>query len=196
MTQSDIAADQTTNPQSEAYDAPPASAAEHLPDADERRVARQVAQLRACAGDYRRFSAERVDKWLAWWGANHLDLNLSGPLLRRAYTLVLLAYMGLDPHTVPVVYEDEGTIIWRSTNFCPTLEACRRLGLDTRIVCRAATEAAVQALIERLDPRLRFSRNYEAGLRPYADYCEEQITLLDGGVIDHVGTVIDLESIR
>ena len=70
-------------------------------------------------------------------------------------------------------------IIWRSTNFCPTLEACRRLGLDTRVVCRAATEGAVQALIARLDPRLRFSRNYETGIRPHADYCEEQITLLD-----------------
>ena len=98
---------------------------------------------------------------------------------RRAYTLVLLVYMGLDPREVPVVYEDVRTIIWRSTNLCPTLEACRRLGLDTRIVCRTATEAAVQALLARLDPHLRFSRDYAAGLRPYADYCEEQITLLD-----------------
>jgi hypothetical protein len=30
-----------------------------------------------------------------------------------------------------------------------------------------------------LDPWLRFARNYATGLRPYADYCEEQITLLD-----------------
>ena len=73
--------------------------------------------------------------------------------------------MGLDPRDVPVVYEDERTIIWRSTNFCPTLEACRRLELDTRIVCRAATEGVVQALIACLDPRLRFSRNYDAGIR-------------------------------
>ena len=87
--------------------------------------------------------------------------------------------MGLDPRDVPVVYEDARTIIWRSTNFCPTLEACRRLELDTRIVCRAATEGVVQALIACLDPRLRFSRNYDAGIRSYADYCEEKIELLD-----------------
>ena len=160
-------------------DAPPESATEQFTDEDERRIARQIEQLRACAGDYGQFSAARVQRWLAWWEANHLRLDLRGPLPRQAYTLVLLVYMGLDPHTVPVVYEDDKTIIWRSTNFCPTLEACRRLGLDTRIVCRAATEAAVQALIVRLDPRLRFSRNYAAGVRPYADYCEEQITLLD-----------------
>ena len=91
----------------------------------------------------------------------------------------MLGYLRLDPRTVPVVYEDDRMIIWRSANFCPTLEACRWLGLDTRVVCRAATEGAVQALIARLDPRLRFSRNYETGTRPHADYCEEQIVLLD-----------------
>ena len=155
------------------------SATGHSEGAAERRVARQIEQLRTCAGDYGRFSAARVQRWLAWWEANHRRLDLRGPLPRQAYTLVLLIYMGLDPLTIPVVYEDERTIIWRSANFCPTLEACRRLGLDTRIVCRAATEAAVQALIARLDTRLRFSRNYASGIRPHADYCEEQIALLD-----------------
>ena len=57
--------------------------------------------------------------------------------------------MGLMPHEVAVVYEDERRIIWHSTNFCPTLEACLRLGLDTRVVCRAATERSVEALIRR-----------------------------------------------
>jgi tRNA(adenine34) deaminase len=146
---------------------------------DERRVAHQVEQLRACAGDYRPFSAERVQRWLAWWEVNRQALDLRGPLPRQAYTLVLLIYMRLDPNAVPVVYEDELTIVWRSTNFCPTLEACCRLGLDTRIVCPAATEGSVQALIARLDARLRFSRNYATGIRPYADYCEETIALLD-----------------
>jgi hypothetical protein len=46
-------------------------------------------------------------------------------------------------------------------------------------VCRAAAEDSVQAPIARLDPRLRFSRNYATGIRPYADYREEQIVLLD-----------------
>ena len=47
------------------------------------------------------------------------------------------------------------------------------------MVCRAAAEGAVQALSACLDPRLRFSRNYDAGIRSYADYCEEKIELLD-----------------
>lgn len=145
---------------------------------DEQRIARQVEQLRACAGDYTTLHEELLLKRLAWWEANHRDLALAGPLPRQAYTLLLLIYMGLDPREVPVMYEDERTIIWRSTNFCPTLAACRRLGLDTRSVCRAATEGSVQALIARLDPRLRFSRDYATGIRPYADYCEEKIELL------------------
>ena len=33
--------------------------------------------------------------------------------------------------------------------------------------------------VARLDPRLRFSRAYAADIRPYADYCEEQIALLN-----------------
>lgn len=40
---------------------------------------------------------------------------------------------------------------------------------------RAATERSVETLIRRLDDRLRFGRNYETGLRPYAAYCEEEI---------------------
>ena len=54
------------NPPSEACDAAPASAVEHATDEAERRVARQIEQLRACAGDYRAFSAARVQRWLAW----------------------------------------------------------------------------------------------------------------------------------
>ena len=35
------------------------------------------------------------------------------------------------------------------------------------------------ALVARLDPRLRFTRNYEASLRPYAPYCEERIAFVE-----------------
>lgn len=120
-----------------------------------------------------------MQRWLAWWETNRQTLDLRGPLPRPAYTLVLLGYLRLAPRTVPVVYEDVRMIVWRSTNFCPNLAACCRLGLDTRVVCRAATEGAVQALIAHLDPRLRFARNCEAGIRPYAPYREEQVALLD-----------------
>ena len=144
----------------------------------EDKIRSKVEQLAACDGDYSRLHAGLAAKRLAWWEANKERLRLSGSLPRQAYTLFLLEYLGLDPAEVPVVYEDESKITWRSYNFCPLLEACKRLGLDSREVCRAGAEQSVQDLIARLDPRLRFSRNYTDGIRPYAAYCEESIELV------------------
>ncbi len=47
-------------------------------NANQRWVARRVEQLRTCAGDYRPFNAERVQRWLAWWETNRLALDLRG----------------------------------------------------------------------------------------------------------------------
>jgi len=153
--------------------------ARRIAEDQERRVLRTIEQLRACAGDYSSIHQELERKRLAWWEANRERLQLFGSLVRQAYTQFLLEYLGLDPAEVPVVYEDDRRIVWRSANFCPMLEGCRRLGLDTRVVCRAATERSVETLIRRLDGRLRFGRNYEAGMRPYAAYCEEEIWLAE-----------------
>ena len=145
----------------------------------EQRVRREVEHLAGCAGDYAGLHEAVVAKRLAWWEAHREELQLSGPLPRQAYSLVFLSYMGLSPDQVAVVYEDERRIVWHSTNFCPTLEACRRLGLDTRVVCRAATERSVEALIRQVDDRLRFGRNYDAGIRPHTAYCEEEIWMAE-----------------
>lgn len=145
----------------------------------EERIQRTIVQLRGCAGSYRLIHEELDRKREAWWEANKDTLRLSGSLPRQAYTMFLLLNLGLDPAEVPVVYEDERRIVWRSFNFCSMLEACVRLGLDTRQICREGTEESVQNLIAHLDPRLRFSRNYVDGIRPYAAYCEEQIELLN-----------------
>ena len=66
----------------------------------------------------------------------------------------------------------------RSKNPCPTLEACRRLDLDTRKVCRKSYEKPTQAFLSALDPELRFYRSYET-IRPHADVCEERIVRID-----------------
>jgi tRNA(adenine34) deaminase len=127
-------------------------------------------------GGYGRLSQEAARRRLEWYDANRMRLGLEGSIVRRAYTLLLIRYLGLDPAEVPVIYEDEGKIVWRSFNFCPLLEACRRLGLDTREVCRMYQELPVSALISRIDPDLRFSRDYDR-IRPYTSFCEEIIEL-------------------
>jgi len=145
----------------------------------EERIQRTAGQLRACRGDYRLIHEALDRKRQDWWETEGTSLKLSGALPRQAYTMFLLVHLGLDPAEVPVVYEDETVIVWRSFNFCSMLEACILLGLDTRQVCREGTEESVQRLIARLDPRLRFSRNYVDGIRPYAPYCEERIEMVE-----------------
>ena len=125
---------------------------------------------------YEFINKELLEKRLRWYEENKDKLNLEGSDVRKAYTLFLIKYLGLSPKEVPVAYENERKIIWRSYNFCPVLEACKRLGKDTREVCKKAEEKSVQQLISSINPNLRFSRNYEK-IRPYINYCEETIEL-------------------
>jgi hypothetical protein len=96
----------------------------------------------------------------------------SGP--RLAFETVFFRYMGLRPEELPVLYENNDEIVWSSRNPCPTLEACRQLGLDTRVVCRGAYEKSTQALVSRMDPQLRFLRDYHE-IRPVSYHCLERI---------------------
>ncbi len=97
---------------------------------------------------------------------------------RQAYELLFRDYMGLDLLELPVVEESDSHVTWLSRNACPTLEACSRLGLDTREVCRVVYEKPTQLFLSRLDPSLRFVRDYSA-IRPYAPHCRESIVRLD-----------------
>lgn len=143
---------------------------------DEKRTQQKMEQLASCNGNYSSLHQEFKRKRLDWWEANKDNLSLSGSLPRQAYEMVLLHYMKIAPEEVPVVEETEHKITWVSSNFCPILEACRRLGLDTRVVCKQGTEESVQDLVSQLNPNLVFSRNYK-DLRPYGKYCEESFEL-------------------
>ncbi len=146
---------------------------------NEERVQAEMVKLAACKGDYRLFHEQLDRERQAWWESHKDSLNLTGSLLRQAHALILLEYLQLRPEDVPIVYEDERKIVWRSFDPCPTLQACQRMGLDTRQVCKIGTEESVERLIKHLDPRLRFSRNYAEGFRPYQNYCEEVVELVD-----------------
>lgn len=146
---------------------------------DEKRTQQKMEQLVRCNGDYSILHKELKAKRLAWWEENKNNLNLTGSLPRQAYEMVLFRCMNLSPNDVPVTHETDNKITWISSNFCPTLEACRRLGLDTRIVCKQGAEQSVQDLVSQLSPNLVFSRNYK-DLRPYGKYCEESFELRTG----------------
>jgi tRNA(Arg) A34 adenosine deaminase TadA len=100
------------------------------------------------------------------------------PAPRAAFEALFFEYLGLRAEDVPVVHEDDREIVWLSRNACPTLEACKQLGLDTRIVCRQAYEKSTQVFVSCIDPELRFLRDYHE-IRPYAPHCRERILRVD-----------------
>jgi tRNA(Arg) A34 adenosine deaminase TadA len=150
-------------------------------DEFERRVQNQVERLGSKS--FRMVEAEVTAKRLDWFKqhaeqvAGRWDADRA-PSPRDAFEMLFFDYMGLAEDEVPVLSESPTEIVWASANPCDTLEACARLGLDTRVVCRAVYERSTQALISQLDPQLRFLRSYQT-IRPYADYCEERIVRLD-----------------
>ena len=145
-------------------------------------VQREVRLLQS--GDYRALERQRSHKRLAWLTAHGHPACPDTPLPpepvspREAYELLFFDYMGLTAEQIPVAEESADRIVWLSRDPCPTLEACDRLGLDTRQVCRAVSERPVQTFLSRLDPRLRFVRDYST-IRPHAGYCREQIVRVD-----------------
>ncbi len=147
----------------------------------ERRIQNKIEQIRKSQGDYCKIHEEFKRKRLDWWESNKerlKRLNLAGFLPRQAFNIVLFEYMQINPKDIQIIYEDDRKITWRSFNFCPILEACKRLGIDTRILCKAVNEESVQDFLSCLNPKLKFYRNYEK-IRPHAKYCEETFELID-----------------
>lgn len=116
------------------------------------------------------------------WGTEHGDeLNCKGSPVEWAFEIFYFRHLGLNPADVEVVERTPTKIVCRWRNFCSVLEACKALGLDTRLICRKVYEKPGRELLKRIDPRLRFTRNYTQ-IRPYVDYCEEIIDLEPRGL--------------
>jgi hypothetical protein len=119
---------------------------------------------------------EVLHKRLEWFRDNRkLVQKLEGTDLERAYEMILMK-IGIERADAPIIEISNSRIVFHSNNFCPSLEACKILGLDTKVICRAVFEKPTEEFIRRLNPLLRFTRNYNH-IRPSAPYCEEFITL-------------------
>jgi len=130
-------------------------------------LAEALACLEACV----------TEKRLAWLERNPQAIQHSGDPVEDGYRLFYEGYLGLSmPKDGELVESAAGRMVTRWWNLCPTLEACQKLGLDTREICRQVYERPVERMLQRVDPRLRFRRNY-ASLRPQQPYCEEIIAL-------------------
>jgi hypothetical protein len=147
-----------------------------LTDAMNAAVAAEIGRLRdADDAALDALNEDSTARRLKWFEEIMGDVDLSGGPIRAAYELLRRRF-GASEAEMPVVRATESEIVFRSMNFCPTLEACRTLGLDTRHVCRRMNERSTNTLIRQIDRRLTFTRDYSK-LRPFSPYCEESITL-------------------
>ncbi len=115
-------------------------------------------------------------KRIEWYNKNQAKLNIDNQDLVMSGYELLLKKLEITPEEAPIVTKTANKVVFHSKNFCPTLEACKILGLDTRMICRIVNEKPTDALVKQLSNRLEFARNYEK-LRPYSDYCEEMVLL-------------------
>jgi tRNA(Arg) A34 adenosine deaminase TadA len=148
------------------------------------KVQRQIDRLQHCS--YQAIEAEVAQKRIAWFRQHdRITTHSDRPTPRQVFDMLFFDYMGLSPDELPIMSETETEIVWHSVNPCPTLDAAKALGLDTRTVCRAAYEKSTQAFVSQLDPQLRFLRSYEE-IRPYASHCHEMIVRVDFEALMHL----------
>ncbi len=120
-----------------------------------------------------------TEKRSTWLQANLGEARNENDPVTNGYTWFYERYLGLSvPRDGEIVEHTGKRLVMRWWNPCPTLEACKQLGLDTRVICKKAYQKPVQAFLEQIHPKLRFGRNYER-IRPYAAWCEEIIELVE-----------------
>jgi hypothetical protein len=118
-----------------------------------------------------------TEKRLAWLDRHLPSLEKSGDALTDGHRIFYEEYLGIStPKDGEEVEVTERKLVMRWRNECPALNACQELGLDTREICRKVYHGPSQVFLSRIDPRLRFDRDYSA-IRPHMPYCEEIITL-------------------
>jgi tRNA(adenine34) deaminase len=140
-----------------------------------RPVREEIKKLRNAGDeDIVRYNEESAFRRIEWYKKNDgkILLNVDDPV-EKGYRLLLMK-LNIRDIDAPVIKREKYIIVFHSQNFCPTLEACKILNLDTRKICRLYNEGSTNELIRQIDSKLCFTRNYEK-LRPYTSYCEEII---------------------
>jgi hypothetical protein len=117
------------------------------------------------------------ESWMSWLDNNLTKQEKTSTPITDASRILYEQYLrlSLEKDGDVVALTDE-TLVVRWRNNCPVLDACLELGMETSEICRKVYHKPVQDFLSRIDPRLRFERNYKT-IRPYGPYCEERIAL-------------------
>jgi len=96
------------------------------------------------------FNQDSIKRRLAWFDENKGSFDfLDGDKLEAAWHLLLKRF-GIGEEEAPVALREKDRIVFHSQNFCPTLEACKILGLDTRFICKLYNEKSTDALVKQV----------------------------------------------
>ncbi|MCL5093583.1 MAG: hypothetical protein M1355_00380 [Patescibacteria group bacterium] len=122
-----------------------------------------------------------IKRRLSWIRKNKKIINKYKDLslLETAHKVLYLEHMKINPEYSIVKKLSPKKLRIKSYNFCPYLEACKLLNLDTRIICKEFGEPSINLFVKEIHPSLKFSRTYKDKIRPCCDYCEEFIELID-----------------
>ncbi|MFX1469977.1 MAG: nucleoside deaminase, partial [Promethearchaeota archaeon] len=116
--------------------------------------------------DWKKNEKKILEKRKKWFLDNKSQIdNLKGNEVEKAYRLLIMK-LEIDEEEAPIIEKSNVKLVFHSRNFCPSLEACKLLDLDTKIICKEIFERPTEEFIKLLNPKLRFSRNYDF-IRPY-----------------------------
>jgi len=127
-------------------------------------------------------------KRLKWFEENRQNMDylsrddLSD--LQKAFGMLFGHYMKIFEGITAIPLEDESSdrfyaVLIVSSNFCPYLEAMKQMGVspDRSVwTCQNVLEKPCQALVDKINPALKFERLYWR-IRPLASACVERIRL-------------------
>ncbi len=115
------------------------------------------------------------------WLEENLGLLLAKyghlPPEEQAFNIIFLEHLRINPEHLKMTRICPNKIRIDSYNPCPYLEACQQLGLETKFVCKHIGEPAFRKMVKRINPNLRFTRNYRK-IRPGNAFCEEYIEVV------------------
>ncbi len=113
-----------------------------------------------------------TERRLAWWERTGRNMVRTNNPLMDGYKLFYENYLGLSlPKDGEIIESNDRRMMSRWSNPCPTLEACKILGLDTREICKKVYHQPVQALLVEdrspleVRPELFFIKTVHALLR-------------------------------
>ena len=122
--------------------------------------------------------ADRITKRrLDWISKNKHLLSNSLSLPEAAYRLIVYKHMNVEDGIL-ITKISEDLIKAECRNFCPYLEACQILDMDTKFVCKEIGEPSIKAFFKEINPKLNFFRDYNQ-IRPYSDYCLEFVEVIN-----------------